>query len=204
MGILSGVPEGVPKRPTQTKLANIIQDHCFSQMVYIHTREDKTLDLLFTNSPSPINRVKETSPIGKADHDIVYVEYDIKAKHIQQTQRKFFLYKRVDMDGLRDHLAHYRDSFLPTYHSHISVNDTWVSFKSEALSAIKRYIPKQNIESWSTPDVTGTDSDSSPLMTARCDLLQRKSLTQFNTCPRMPYCCGFHTSLLWLTLSSAF
>ena len=38
-----------------------------------------TLDLLLTNSPSPVNRVKGMPPIGKADHDIVYVEYDIKA-----------------------------------------------------------------------------------------------------------------------------
>ena len=53
-----------------------------SQVVKIHTREDKTLDLLLTNSLSPVNRVKEMLPIGKADHDIVYVEYYIKAKRI--------------------------------------------------------------------------------------------------------------------------
>ena len=137
------VPEGVPKRPVQTKLVDIIQDHCLSQMVNIHTREDKTLDLLFTKSPSPINRVKGMPPIGKADHDIVYIEYDIKAKRIQQAPRKIFLYKRADMDGLHDHLARYRDSFLSTDHSHVSVNDMWVSFKSEVLSAIERFIPSK-------------------------------------------------------------
>ena len=61
-------------------------------------------------------------PIGKADHDIVYIEYDIKAKRIQQALRKIFLYKRADTDGLHDHLARYRDSFLSTDHSH-AVND---------------------------------------------------------------------------------
>ena len=57
-----------------------MQDHCLAQVVniHVHTREDKTLDLLLTNSPSPVNRVKGMPPIGKADHDIVYVEYDIK------------------------------------------------------------------------------------------------------------------------------
>ena len=82
-------------------------------------------------------------PIGKADHDIVYVEYDIKAKRIQQAPRKIFLYKRVDMDGLHDHLARYRDSFLSSDHSRMSVNDMWVSFKSEVLSAIERFIPSK-------------------------------------------------------------
>ena len=88
VGILSGAlcrypSEGVPNRRVQNQLLEIAQDHCLSQVVNIHTREDKTLDLLLTNSPSPVNRVKGMPPIGKADHDIVYVEYDIKAKRIQ-------------------------------------------------------------------------------------------------------------------------
>ena len=68
------VPEGIPNRRVQNQLLEIVQDLCLSQVVNIHTREDKTLDLLLTNSPSPVNRVKGVSPIGKADHDIVYVE----------------------------------------------------------------------------------------------------------------------------------
>ena len=47
------------------------------------------------------------------------------------------------MDGLHDHLARYRDSFLSTDHSQVSVNDMWVSFKSEVLSAIERFIPSK-------------------------------------------------------------
>ena len=80
-------------------------------------------------------------PIDKADHDITYVEYDIKAKRIQQAPRKIYLYKRADMEGLRGHLARFRDSFLSSDHSHMSVNDMWVSFKSEFLEAIERFIP---------------------------------------------------------------
>ena len=82
-------------------------------------------------------------PIGKADHDIVYVEYDIKAKRLQQAPGKIYLYKRADMDGLRDHLARYRDSFFSSDHSHMSVNDMWVIFKSEVLAAIERFIPSK-------------------------------------------------------------
>ena len=135
------VPEGVPQRPIQCQLLEIAQDHCLSQVVNIHTRNDKTLDLLLTNSPSPVNRVKGMPPIGKSDHDIVYVEYDIKAKRIQQAPRKIFLYNRADMEGLRDHLARFRDSCLSSDHSRMSVNDMWVSFKSEVLEAIERFIP---------------------------------------------------------------
>ena len=64
-----------------------------------------------------MNRVKGMPPIGKADHDIVYVEYDIKAKkRIKQASRKIYLYKCADMVGLKDH-------------SHMSVNDMWVNSK---------------------------------------------------------------------------
>ena len=45
------------------------------------------------------------------------------------------------MDGLHDHLSRYRDSFLSSDHSRMSVNDMWVSFKSEVLSAIERFHP---------------------------------------------------------------
>ena len=45
------------------------------------------------------------------------------------------------MDGLPDHLARFRDTFLSSDHSHMSINDMWVSFKSEVIAAIERFIP---------------------------------------------------------------
>ena len=134
---------GVPQRQVQSPLLEIVQDHCLSQIVNFHTREDKTLDLLLTNSPSPMNQVKGMPPIGKADHDIVYIAYDIKAKRTQQAPRKIYLYKRADMDSLRHHLTCFKDSFLSSDHSHLSVNDMWVSFMSEVLAAIERFIPSK-------------------------------------------------------------
>ena len=98
------------------------------------TAENKQLCILY-------GQVFVMPPIGKADHDIIHVEYDIKAKRIKQALRKIYLYKRADMEGLRDHLARFRDSFLSSDHSHISVNDMWVSFKSEVLEAVERFIP---------------------------------------------------------------
>ena len=52
------VPEGVQNRHVQSQLLENAQEHCLAQVVNIHTRADKTLDLSFTNSPSPVNRVK--------------------------------------------------------------------------------------------------------------------------------------------------
>ena len=63
-----------------------------------------------------MNRVKGMPLISKADHDIVYVEYDIKAS------RKIFLYKRADMVGLKDHMAQFKDAYLSEDYSHMSVS----------------------------------------------------------------------------------
>ena len=52
------VPHGVQKRQSQQQLLDIIGEHCLTQVVNIPTRNDKTLDLFFTNAPSPLNRVK--------------------------------------------------------------------------------------------------------------------------------------------------
>ena len=118
------VSHGVQKRQTQQKLLDIIGEHCLTQVVNIPTRLDKTLYLLFTNFPSPVNRVKGVPPIGKADHDIVYIEYDIKAKRIKQASRKIYLHNRADMPGLRDHVSQFKESYLSEDHSHMSVNES--------------------------------------------------------------------------------
>ena len=79
----------------------IIGEHCLTQVINIPTRNDKTLNLLFTYAPSPVNRVKGMPRIGKADHNFVYVEYDIKAKRIKEASHKIYLYKLADMVGLK-------------------------------------------------------------------------------------------------------
>ena len=82
-------------------------------------------------------------PIGKADHDIVYVEYDIKAKRIKQASRKIYLYKRADMVGLKNHMAQFKDAYLSKDHSHMSVNNMWVKFKTGFVEAVERFIPSK-------------------------------------------------------------
>ena len=134
------VPQGVQKRQSQQQLLDNIGEHCLTQVVDIQTRNDKTLDLLFRNFPSPVNRVKGMPAIGKSDHDIVYVEYDIKAKRLKQSSRKINLYKRADMVGLKDHMTQFKDAYLSEDHSHMSVIDMWVKFKTGFVEAVERYI----------------------------------------------------------------
>ena len=73
-----------------------------------------------------MKRVKGRPPIGKADHDIVYVEYDIKAKRIKQASDKIYLYSRADMVGFKDHITQFKVAYLSEDHSHMSVNDMYM------------------------------------------------------------------------------
>ena len=124
------VPHGIQKPQTQQQLLDIIDEHCLTQIVNIPTLLDKTLDLLFTNVPSPANRVKGMPPIGKAEYDIVYIECEIKAKRTKQASRKIYLFNREDMTGLLDHMSQFLESHLSEVHSHMSVNKMWVKFKT--------------------------------------------------------------------------
>ena len=87
------VPLGMPKKQVQSQLVDIAQEHCLSQVVDIPTRQERTLDILLTNNPTPVTRIKGMPPIGRADHDIVLVEYDIKAKRVLQSPVRFFYIK---------------------------------------------------------------------------------------------------------------
>ena len=88
-----------------------------------------------------MNRVKGISLISQAD--IVYVEYDIKAKRVKQASRKIYLYKRSDMVGLKDHMTQFKDAYRSEDHSHMSVNDMLVKFKTGFVEAVERFIPSK-------------------------------------------------------------
>ena len=78
------VPQGIQKRQSRQQILDIIGEHCLNQVVDTPTCKDKYLDLLFTNFPSPVNRVKGLPQCSKFDHTIVCFKYDIKAKRITQ------------------------------------------------------------------------------------------------------------------------
>ena len=73
-----------------------------------------------------------------ADHDIVYVEYDIKAKRIKQASITIYLYKRADMVGLKDNMTPFKDAYLSE-----DRNDMWVKFKTGFVEAVERFIPSK-------------------------------------------------------------
>ena len=123
-------------RQIQNQLIDIVQEHCLSQVVNIPTWEERTLDILLTNNPTPVTRVKGMPPIGRSDHDIVLVEYDIKAKRVPQSPLKVFLYKRADVQGLKDHMLTFAGRFMTQDFAHVDVNEMWIEFETVLLNAV--------------------------------------------------------------------
>ena len=101
-----------------------------------------------------MNRVKGLPPISKADHNIVYVEYDIKAKTIKQAPCKIYLFKCADMVSIKYHMAQFKDAYLSEDHSHRSVNEMWVKFKTGCVEAVERFIPSKKTKTkYSAPRI---------------------------------------------------
>ena len=47
------------------------------------------------------------------------------------------------MVGLKDHMTQFKDAYLSEDHSHKSVNDMWVKFKTGYVEAVERFIPSK-------------------------------------------------------------
>ena len=69
----ASTPRGTKTRHSAATFGHY-NEHCLTEAVNISTREDKILDILLTNCPGPVRKVKGIPPIGKADHDFLYVE----------------------------------------------------------------------------------------------------------------------------------
>ena len=50
------------------------------------------------------------------------------------------------MVGLKGHMAQFKDVYLSEDHSHMSVNDMWVKFKTGFVEAVERFIPSKMIK----------------------------------------------------------
>ena len=73
----------------------------------------------------------------------LFIEYGIKAKRIKQASRTIYFYKRTDMFRLKDHMTQFKDAYLSDDHSHVSVNDMWVKFKTGFVEAVELFVPSK-------------------------------------------------------------
>jgi hypothetical protein len=101
------------------------------------TRQLDTLDLVAI--PETITRVKVIPRIR--DHDIVFLELNVRPDYRKQPQRKVWLYRKADWIGMTEYLgprlARLEQAYIP------SSDVLWTSIKNEVTEAINQFIPKR-------------------------------------------------------------
>jgi hypothetical protein len=98
------------------------------QIVDFPTRKDNILDLFSTNQSSLINKVK---PIpGISDHNITLVGASCNPKRsIKNTQHKIYLWKKTNMNDLKNLTSKFESELLTKIDTKTTVNQWWIKFR---------------------------------------------------------------------------
>ena len=92
-----------------------------------------------------------------SDHDLVNSELDLKIKPPKKKPRKIFLFKRADVDRLRDNISSNLEVLRHIEcESASELDDLWIKFKSTPiLDAVGQSVPSKNISGrWHVPWLT--------------------------------------------------
>ena len=134
---------GVKLNQTLLDTAN---DNMLSQLQHTPTRGDNVLDIVFTTIPDQITNI-DTVP-GISDHDAVTVQLDTTVKYARKKPRTVYLYRKGNMEGLKEDMEIFKDSFLQSNPLDRDVETNWTSFKDELFKQMDKHIPQKKLSSW--------------------------------------------------------
>ena len=128
-----------PQRDSQAVL-DIAMDMGLERLIDFPTRLENILDLKFTSHPSFKIRCKPLSPISqKSDHYIVLLDTAHQPLRARLPRRKLFLWKKADIEKIKQHLKKFSHSFLKeTAQSDKCMLEL---FKSAVSSAVEKHVP---------------------------------------------------------------
>ena len=167
------IPMDKKSREAHDLFASTIVDLNLTQMVHQPTRGSNTLDLFLTTYEDIVNRTETLPPLGKADHDIVFVEVTIRPLWSKKPPRKIFNYKKSNWDNMR------KDLEDMTPHFDILPDDPeilWNKLKDTLTSSINKNIPsKMSRTNNKLPWVT---TETRRLIRKRNSLYAKRKLTR--------------------------
>ncbi|XP_072041432.1 uncharacterized protein [Amphiura filiformis] len=135
-------------------LLDTVNDHGLHQHVHKPTRLDNILDLLFTTNPDLVEKVT-VSP-GMSDHSVVTATVNIKAKLSRKHPRKFFIFRKMNVEGIKNDAKVFQDSFLQSASENTRpASDNWVLFKSHINELLTTHVPQTVVKQrWDVPWTT--------------------------------------------------
>ena len=143
--LLEVTPLAGTKRQIYQRLIDISLHHNIEQIIDKPTRGDNILDLFLTNNTSALQTFETLPPIGKADHDIVYIEINARPNRQNTPQRNIFIFRNANWDGIKSKLSTLLNCMQSTT-EHTSVNTQWTVLKTTLLKAMQEFIPQKQIK----------------------------------------------------------
>ena len=128
------------------------------QIVDFPTRKDNILDLFCTNQSSLINKVKSIP--GISDHNIILVGASCNPKRsIKNTQHKIYLWKKTNMNDLKNLTSKFESELLTKFDTKTTVNQWWIKFKDGINKIIEDNVPSKMTKSKFTNPWANTKID---------------------------------------------
>ncbi len=109
------------------------------QLVDFPTRGDNTLDVVVTNRPSLLNKCSGLPALS--DHDVIYVDVNVRAYRRKPVRREILLWKRANFDVIRERLQNWSDQFTAQFSVSTPVEALADAIQHELESVIKDCVP---------------------------------------------------------------
>ena len=133
------VPPGSKHVAISNKLLEVASKHSLEQQVKIPTRNENTLDLLFTNKPGLIKEVSTVPGISPNDHDIVIIDTFLTLKPNLKAKHKINLWSKANWDFMRNKALEFQEQFLSS--SFDSVDSSYKEFTNFIEKLIQDHVP---------------------------------------------------------------
>ena len=86
-----------------------------------------------------------------SDHQMIITTINARRKIIRNKPRKVYLYKKGNLDAVKEYLDSKLESFKEKY-KEINIEGYWTTFKSHLFNAMDQYIPSKTLTSrWNIP-----------------------------------------------------
>ena len=126
---------------------DISAEYGLEQIVDFPTRVDKrtgkesTLDVILTTHPSFKTRCKPLSAVGLSDHDIVLFDTTLNPYRTRPQRRKILLWNKADINGLKEDVRCFTDSFISKGIS--TIEFMWNDIKDSLHAIIEKRVPSK-------------------------------------------------------------
>ena len=124
-------------------MLDIVDDYNLTQMVQESTRLENTLDLVFTTHPDIMENTYVVP--GMSDHSAVICDINFKLAPPKTPPRTVFVYKKADMESLKQDLEHSFNTLLASGPATKTQEENWADFKTTLTFTSKKHIPQKTI-----------------------------------------------------------